>query len=322
MINPKLNFLPSQQVSGNSPVHHIFGTDLVILGLDALDFSLHGAGQDFFTDDDAWLNSLGLAEEHIREAHSDPNLSACMRPCPVVDNPIWFQQCHFRQLTPECLSHEEIPHEGSTNHFIHDGHHYEPHECGVKNANPQAFIKHITQEHLPFMVGHPLHICSGEHSSQMLSPALHSSSESVNTFDASLLSTPVTPHAMSTPPTPFSSKDSAATRGTFSDLPDTAFSRPQSSASLHSQVTMTQGDENKCFWCDDADSDEICGVTFRTSNELHEHVIKCHVKNLSKGPAGFICGWQQCRREEQGKQGFPQRSKIERHMQTHTGCKL
>lgn len=85
-------------------------------------------------------------------------------------------------------------------------------------------------------------------------------------------------------------------------------------------VTLQPGDEFKCFWCETAES-VPCGLEFGNAEELHKHVVSDHVRTLPKGPNGFCCGWEKCRRGQDGKPGFPQRSKIERHMQTHTGSK-
>jgi hypothetical protein len=86
------------------------------------------------------------------------------------------------------------------------------------------------------------------------------------------------------------------------------------------QVAMGLDWENKCLWCE-KEGGAVCGQTFGNAEELFTHVNAAHIKSLTKGPTGYTCLWQTCNREAEGKKPFPQRSKIERHMQTHIGRK-
>jgi hypothetical protein len=81
---------------------------------------------------------------------------------------------------------------------------------------------------------------------------------------------------------------------------------------------MAPDDGVRCLWRA-APGSPICGKTFHDPTVLYEHVVSVHIKTLAKGANGFRCGWEHCPRESDGKDGFPQRSKIERHMQTHIG---
>jgi hypothetical protein len=65
----------------------------------------------------------------------------------------------------------------------------------------------------------------------------------------------------------------------------------------------------------------VCGHTFESKAELQTHVQQVHTAPLRKSD-GFICEWLGCQRREKGGDSFAQRSKLDRHIQSHTGCKL
>ncbi|KAF7560712.1 hypothetical protein G7046_g3421 [Stylonectria norvegica] len=82
--------------------------------------------------------------------------------------------------------------------------------------------------------------------------------------------------------------------------------------------SMSQEDQYMCRWlCNGL----ICGKQFLNDEELQNHCKCNHLKNLQKVPcgtvSGFNCSWNGCKRTE----AFSQKSKLERHLQTHTGCK-
>lgn len=95
--------------------------------------------------------------------------------------------------------------------------------------------------------------------------------------------------------------------------------------SSHSPTPKTELAENQsmngeadftCKWlCEDG---VLCSKKFGGNKELQDHCKNEHVKNLKKGENGFCCTWYGCIRPGP----FSQKSKLERHMQTHTGCKL
>ncbi|KAF4333063.1 metalloregulatory [Fusarium beomiforme] len=70
-----------------------------------------------------------------------------------------------------------------------------------------------------------------------------------------------------------------------------------------------------CQWlCEDG---VLCSKKFGGNKELQDHCKNEHVKSLKKGENGFCCTWYGCIRPGP----FSQKSKLERHMQTHTGYK-
>jgi hypothetical protein len=74
-----------------------------------------------------------------------------------------------------------------------------------------------------------------------------------------------------------------------------------------------------CMWKAD---NQICGLICQSEVELQTHIKRSHLDSLDKH-SGYKCLWDDCKRKEMPlkKQGFSQRGKLERHMQTHTNCK-
>lgn len=79
---------------------------------------------------------------------------------------------------------------------------------------------------------------------------------------------------------------------------------------------MSNEDQFTCRWV--ASDGGVCLARFENYKELQGHCKENHLKNLQKVDAGFRCSWYGCARAT----AFSQKSKLERHMQTHTGCKL
>jgi hypothetical protein len=72
-----------------------------------------------------------------------------------------------------------------------------------------------------------------------------------------------------------------------------------------------------CMW--EVSQGAVCGCTFQDDTELQTHIQSVHTARLRKSD-GFYCMWKGCARRNTGKDGFAQRSKLDRHMQSHTGC--
>jgi hypothetical protein len=118
------------------------------------------------------------------------------------------------------------------------------------------------------------------------------------------------PFAFSTEPTPSSASTYSSPH------------QPSSNATL--QIPLSQPDANSpvptCQWHDSTSSP--CGLSFPTKAALQSHIQSVHTAPLSKS-VGFICRWSGCSRLSlpQDRAGFAQRSKLDRHMQSHTGHK-
>lgn len=79
--------------------------------------------------------------------------------------------------------------------------------------------------------------------------------------------------------------------------------------------SVSEEAEFTCRWA--CGNGVLCGQTFLSSKELQDHCKNEHVKSLKKASDGFCCAWNACLRPGP----FSQKSKLERHMQTHTGCR-
>ena len=78
--------------------------------------------------------------------------------------------------------------------------------------------------------------------------------------------------------------------------------------------------ERICEWLEfDAEGNSrVCGKAFSTPEELQKHAKDSHIAALKK-KTGYSCFWSGCIRK--GKT-FNQKGKVERHLQTHTSCKI
>lgn len=72
-----------------------------------------------------------------------------------------------------------------------------------------------------------------------------------------------------------------------------------------------------CRW--EVAHDMICGLTFEDNAQLQSHIQQAHTSSLRKAH-GFTCKWKGCPRRERDGESFAQRSKLDRHIQSHTGC--
>ena len=73
-----------------------------------------------------------------------------------------------------------------------------------------------------------------------------------------------------------------------------------------------------CEWqeVDAAGNLITCGKEFHDAAGLQEHAKKEHITELKK-KTGYYCRWASCLRKDKP---FSQKGKVERHLQTHTGC--
>lgn len=91
----------------------------------------------------------------------------------------------------------------------------------------------------------------------------------------------------------------------------------------HDGASDSEDDDSKprrCLW-KDAASGKPCNKVFEGCEALDAHCKKEHVKPVAKDPKDpcvFECLWEGCTRDV----GFPQKGKLTRHIQTHTGCKF
>jgi hypothetical protein len=254
---------------------------------------------------------LGNITNHLLVAHGDTSSSNCTDSCPL-DDPQTYQYCHmplpsnpsaFGQFNPVNSAFQ------MNQSFV---------ECGAEIHDAESFLMHFNAQHRPYFT--------------TSMPNLLRASAGARHDGHVLASTEV----MSPPATPLDTSDSGRSSATPSPLTPLSNSvemtdaKPDSSLHLRSISTASSIDpslelaaeeEHRCLWREEGSS-SICGQLFEDSEELFKHASETHIKHAQKGVQGFRCGWDDCPRSETGATGFPQRSKIERHMQTHIGRKL
>lgn len=271
----------------------------------------------------ATLNPMDIVK-HIGMAHNDPASSNCMGPC-VLNNPDIFQQFQHCPL-PNAFSFGvdsqfDFDDSFSMNNFSNDGHghvHFPSHggvvfeECGARIPDSAALVEHFNTQHRHLFQNV---LAQGNGYGSPVLPVLStptSSSSPSNPLQQSFPSTKQSPARGTYPPTPLSLCQDSSNQ--------TTASAHHSRSSTVSQTGTGNEWDLQCLWCAKG-TGEACGQIFANSEALFAHVNAEHIQKLEKGPHGFMCSWENCRRRCDGKEGFPQRSKIERHMHTHIGRK-
>ncbi|KAB5536441.1 hypothetical protein GE09DRAFT_327874 [Coniochaeta sp. 2T2.1] len=283
---------------------------------------LASSQQDFFDGFglDASFNAFDVVK-HIGTAHVDDASSNCTGPCPIDNPQIFqhFQHCPFPNsfdfdfansfdLNNPFLMNNNLSNQGPFNFSFpsHEG-------CGAEISDPEALVEHFNTQHR-----HALENVLAQGNAYggsgvpQLTSSRTSSSTSSNALERSLSSATHSPQQGSFPPTPLSLCHDVSG--------PTKSSGHQSRASTVSQPGTSEWDKPQCLWCNPV-TGQRCGQVFSNSEALFAHVNGEHIQKLEKGASGFLCHWENCKRRGDGKEGFPQRSKIERHMITHIGRK-
>ncbi|KAK6196910.1 hypothetical protein LQW54_011055 [Pestalotiopsis sp. IQ-011] len=103
---------------------------------------------------------------------------------------------------------------------------------------------------------------------------------------------------------------------------DTANASPISHRpSLSLPTTMDTSGQHVCRWLVKAKGDvhaHTCGQIFACTEELHNHLAKDHVGQMSS-KTKYLCLWEGCSRKDD--QVFASRNKLRRHISTHTSFK-
>jgi len=206
------------------------------------------------------------------------------------------------------------------------------HECGFQVQDPNAFAHHIFEEHRPALMLHAqhfrqpgvpqsnIHVHHGVSHHHGSHPGSHMGSQMIQGKNFSPSPSPLAALSMG----PSLSTTPSSSLATPSPLEsETGFTEPSSSArskSPHAESKphiLTEEDQFRCRWVM-GDGSGICGHRFDNDEELQKHCKLDHLKPLKKVRGGFRCGWEGCTRDT----CFTQRSKVERHMQVHTGCEF
>ncbi|KLU84195.1 zinc finger protein 664 [Magnaporthiopsis poae ATCC 64411] len=293
---------------------------------------------------DASMAAPQTVIQHLIERHNDPSADSCVRPC-LVDQPPNYAFCPM----PCLLQHPQLHgHEYSCDNNMFftalDGSSlmdcYNPSvlasECSAHWTSGDELLQHWHMQHRtmfpPAQQQHHHHdhqvepefnaITSHE---RLQTPSYMSSQEDPLAVHAHLslgsASSPATTltNDTSTIATPLTGASTA-----LSPSPTTPAGHREN-APVPKDALRTGGPDAinelfQCLWCD-APGSSCCGQVFDNPKDLNLHVIGYHVKMLERGDGGYVCGWKDCKRSSEGKKGFPQKSKIERHVQTHTGEK-
>ncbi|EAA36236.3 zinc finger protein [Neurospora crassa OR74A] len=200
-------------------------------------------------------------------------------------------------------------------------------QCGFEASDPEAYIRHFNTQHRPYFTNtEPSK--SNNSNGQLALPNLIPGSGGVR----SSRTLAATEALSSSPATPLDTSDSGASMNTPSPLTPVSEAKTRAQSPSHTRSSSADtsetsysdnmdgdNDEHKCLWRED--SGKLCAQTFTEAGDLFDHVSNVHIKHASKGNYGFLCAWDDCPRSHPGVHGFPQRSKIERHMQTHIGHK-
>jgi hypothetical protein len=110
-------------------------------------------------------------------------------------------------------------------------------------------------------------------------------------------------------PSSTSSFSSSPHRGSMSTCDNTQLQSLSTSDSFPTLPT--------CRW--EVGHNIICGHIFEDGAHLQSHIQQAHTASLRKA-YGFTCQWKGCPRRDRGGESFAQRSKLDRHIQSHTGC--
>ncbi|PHH59883.1 hypothetical protein CDD81_2402 [Ophiocordyceps australis] len=171
---------------------------------------------------------------------------------------------------------------------------FQSHECGFQVQDATTFAHHIWEEHKPALALHahqPRIVGAVRPHADIVGPSLSATPSSL--------------------PTPSSMDLDSAALTQFGRL-----TRTQTPCNGPRAQVLIQQDQFLCRWLTTDDA-SICGLRFENDEQLQRHCKFDHLKHLKKFRGGFRCGWENCTRDT----CFTQRSKVERHMQVHTGYK-
>ncbi|KAL6873175.1 hypothetical protein J3F83DRAFT_732322 [Trichoderma novae-zelandiae] len=253
---------------------------------------------------------------HILQYHDPRHVVDHARPC-IADNPnLAIPKCAL----PKAVNGDLL------NHGL--GQNLQEFACGFEVNTLDQFANHIFEDHW-YMHMPNSDLGSLSQPSQLedsfslipsrpsLAPSYCSNVTSANelhftTSDPSLQSLPVVsplsppPTSQTTPPPaalPEESPTESQTESTPSEL------TPISPPDLEPTVDHT------CLW--KSSDGKVCHMQFKDADDLHNHTKNEHLKDMTRQHPGFCCQWDKCTRATV----FGQKSKLERHIQTHTGYK-
>ncbi|KAG5941776.1 hypothetical protein E4U60_007712 [Claviceps pazoutovae] len=280
---------------------------------------------------------------HIMQYHDPAHGLAQQGSCIANDPSQLITKCTLPKFNPNDLA--------NTDPFMPQ---IQTHECGFPIQDPNEFAHHIFQEHRPSMMVHahqygfnePSHSHSNSashHHQYGFSEPSHSHSHSHSTahshhhgghddpwfnFSAASNSTQFSPSmspltnlsmgpSLSETPVSIPTPSPLEPEPSFRDAATTNMAQATSCIAESKIPVVAQDDPYTCRWIIGPGSSFVCGMRFDNDEQLQKHCKNDHLKQLKKLNGGFTCGWAGCARDT----CFSQRSKVERHMQVHTGYK-
>lgn len=237
---------------------------------------------------------------HNPQQQSHPHSSPHFRPCPLDNAQLLTRRCMLpRSAYPEPDATSLGQMAGANNYdLLQDA-------CGMYLSGPDEVLPHIANNH--------------PRAFTTLQSYLQTSATAPGMSEASKAALLSAIGAVGPPKTPGSGSS------TFDPYSTTPSSTPNDSATPLTQgsdATLDTVDSASQFVCKwQEDSGKACGKHFDDAESLHQHVVT-HSRNLKKVGAGHRCRWAGCTRADGPKGCFPQRTKLERHLQTHTGCEF
>ncbi|KAL7789420.1 hypothetical protein V8C37DRAFT_386474 [Trichoderma ceciliae] len=257
-----------------------------------------------------YLNQENPLATHILQYHDPRHSVDHVRPC-MADHPnLAIPKCTLpKTVDGDVLSHGL-------------GHNLEDFACGFEVNTVDQFASHIFQDHwqmhMPNSELFSLSQCSQAEDQFSLIPSCTSiSSYSLN--------------AASTSEPQFSpSESSMQNLSVVSSLSPSPTSQATTPLAQHeespaepisTELTPILAEDSEtvvdctCQW--KLSGGKVCGMQFKDANDLHTHTKNDHLKEMTRQHPGFRCHWENCTRITV----FGQKSKLERHLQTHTGYK-
>ena len=284
---------------------------------------------------------------HLQEVHNPLHPSICTEPACPAEDPSFYQECHVRHFThntnhgPGGGMFDNIDLDMMmSEHATHD--HRNAVECGARFPDSHSMFEHMLNEHgtslsifqnpaMQHSLGLGQTFATATPASPFVNMVQQGVADSSSYSDQLSLSRPLRysetarTHAHNSPqtaPAVVSVMEGNETMkdGFFKVEPTQVNASVSSGTAEH--VNAGPEGRHECLWCSYSGG-EPCKQVFDSAGGLHRHVLDAHTHQLKRGANGmFSCGWQGCTRcEGEGKNGFLQKSKVDRHMQVHTGSK-
>ncbi|KAM0332277.1 hypothetical protein ACHAQA_002553 [Verticillium albo-atrum] len=235
---------------------------------------------------------------HIFQFH-DPNQPQCVEPCALTNFPLSFTQCPFPQW----------PHAHPNQDSFCQGPGQDAHDarCETKFKTPSQLVAHFNEQHRPVLAEQIFQ--TPQYNFQPIGQLHGAQRAHGGLYDTS------TPQVAQSPLLESLRRSSSVLSATSTLSGE--------SGQIGTPVTPVSESfsrtSNQCRWMVRG---QVCGMIFKDEESLHKHCRDHHTTSLAKESGGYPCHWEKCTRQKKDDSGnFTQKSKLERHLQVHTGCK-